>query len=139
MKLKFVLLPCFVLLSLVQLSCKNGGQNQAEATSTSLQNDLTGQYEGTLPCQDCDEISMALSLQDNQTFRLIKTFKGGSKDGEIETKMGRYSREEDASKIVLDIASKQAFLVDDNRLFLLNDAGRKIDDGSGALSLDKTR
>ena len=123
------------------LSCKEGSnkkvQQQKEKPSPKQAYDYTGKYEGTLPCKNCDGVSMSLTLKNNQKFRMVKSFIGGSRNGNIKTKTGNYSWSKTDSIITLEVASKQKFLIEQRHLMMLDDSNRKMKNGGNLLMLSK--
>lgn len=91
--------------------------------------DWAGDYEGKLPCADCEGIKTELELKADKTFELTETYLGGKSDGKpIETK-GSFSFDpKNSSIITLDTkGDKRKFFIGENTATALDLEGNKIE------------
>lgn len=117
--MKFIKLNLFVILLLatgVLTQCKDAKKN------------WTGEYQGTLPCADCQGINTKITLKKDETFRIEQHYLG-TKDTsktKIFTEMGKFKWNSTDSVISLQNKLKQKFKVGQGKLFWLNLEGDKI-------------
>lgn len=52
---------------------------------------LPASFVGRLPCVDCERVDYHLDLWPDQAFHLRRTWLGGSKDGRVQSDLGRWS------------------------------------------------
>lgn len=84
----------------------------ADSAETSL--DWNGDYEGVLPCADCEGIKTELELNSDKTYELTEEYLGKGKGQETKVK-GKFSFDsKEPSIIVLDQAA-------DNRRFFIGE------------------
>ena len=112
MKQNFKAIMVFAIALLTVTACTNNKNKSSEAvveTETvevvdthTAQNSLSwdGVYKGTLPCADCEGIQTELTLNTDETYKLVTTYLGKG-DGNTFTKEGKFSWV-DGFKIKLD-------------------------------------
>lgn len=85
-----------------------------------------GTYQGVIPCADCNGIRMELTLQDNDTYRLVETYVGKGDEKPVE-KTGTYTWSRPDSLITLSGLTDQPnrFLVSPGTLTQLDMDGTK--------------
>ncbi len=83
--------------------------------------DWRGEYQGVLPCADCDEIKTTIVLNPNQTFYSKQEYIKGSKS-EIFESNGNFSWDETGFIITIqgDERFRRSFKVVENAIIYLN-------------------
>ncbi|HSO85893.1 MAG TPA: copper resistance protein NlpE N-terminal domain-containing protein [Draconibacterium sp.] len=100
-------------------------QNDMTAGDNSMKSvDWPGIYQGTLPCADCEGIKNQLSINKDLTY-ILETQYVGKSDSVFQEK-GKFGWDKIGSKITLDNANNQVYLVGENRIFHLNNEGKRI-------------
>lgn len=92
--------------------------------------DWAGVYKGTLPCADCEGIEVEIRLNEDLTYERVMTYLG--KGDNRFSDNGRFEWDENGAKIKLvNTTSRDAadnwFQVGENRLFVLNTEGNRIE------------
>ncbi|XID74158.1 copper resistance protein NlpE [Alkanindiges sp. WGS2144] len=105
---------------------------QAQVDSTTLASDWSGEYEGTLPCADCEGIKTQLEFHPNQAYELKEEYKGKGKDNEFKVNGNFTVDSANPSMITLDQAGdNRKFRKEGNNLYALDSNGKKVE---GALA-----
>jgi heat shock protein HslJ len=111
-------------------SCKSSKKSTAkfeipvgDNSMTSL--DWDGTYQGILPCADCEGIKTQLVLKEDLSYNLITSYLG-KEENIFETK-GTFTWDKNGSNIMLDNSEKQVYKVGENKLFLLDKSGNRIE------------
>ena len=92
--------------------------------STTLQPLVLGNWQGTLPCADCEGITYSLTLQKDKTFQETSEYQGKNAAPLVER--GTWSINED-SVVQLTKPSGQSYLhVSKNNLMVLEHSGKRI-------------
>jgi heat shock protein HslJ len=86
--------------------------------------DWAGTYQGILPCADCEGIKTQIVLSKDLSYVLETQYLG--KDEKVFQTKGLFKWDEKGSRITLDDAGKQIYLVGENRLFHLDKDGNRI-------------
>lgn len=88
--------------------------------------DYEGTYIGTLPCADCSGIRTEIMLHGN-SYKMIVAYKGvdDETNNTFETS-GTFKWDENGSIITLGDDKSQQYLVGENRLFALDQNGKRI-------------
>lgn len=87
--------------------------------------DWAGNYNGTLPCADCEGIETVLTLKEDGTFELSQKYLG--KEEVATTETGTFDWAEDGGHILLKISGEtRKFLVGENQIFWLDNDGNRI-------------
>lgn len=105
-------------------------QHQAHDMTHTAENSLdwSGDYQGKLPCADCEGIQTELQLNDDKTYVLKETYLGKGDGKPFETKGSFTFDSKNPSMIVLDQKSEQRkFFIGENTATALDLEGNKID------------
>lgn len=90
--------------------------------------DWAGVYTGVVPCADCEGIKTVLRIDTNKNYQLETSYIG--KEGNIETKSGKFSWDKSGGVITLNGLSKMVYptyyLVGENQLIQLDLKGKPI-------------
>lgn len=130
MRRTVLIIPLFI--TLIIFSCKSTPTNHTENTipdtahSSKNALDWTGNYEGTLPCADCEGILTTVTLNNNDSFKIGYNYLG--KDITTFTDQGMVIWNEDGNKITLKGNSEVSqYVVGENVLTKLDLNGNKIE------------
>lgn len=93
------------------------------SSETSL--DWAGIYRGTLPCADCEGIVTVVVLNKDHSFAFYTRYLGEQEIGD-EVK-GDFVWSEDGNQVILNMRNPNRFQVGENRLFVLDMDGNRID------------
>jgi uncharacterized lipoprotein NlpE involved in copper resistance len=129
-----------LLLSTAIYGCTNSNKptdatnKETSAATSNVMTDVTGTYEGTTPCADCEGIAVTLTLNKDQTYNLSNKYLGQAGSKPFEGK-GKWNLDE-ATKIVTlegitDGPSK--FMSEAGNLIQLDMEGQKIEGESAKL------
>ncbi len=124
-----------ILLCLFIFSCDTQPQQDEKQTqetqvidhSTSENSlDYTGDYEGNLPCADCEKLRVKLALYEDKTFTKSAVYVGRS--NEVLVEKGTYLWNATGTSIYLtnEEGEKQGYVVQENRIVMLDQAGNVI-------------
>jgi copper homeostasis protein (lipoprotein) len=111
------------------VSCKSNKKAQTSEVKPTADNSMTsidwaGNYQGILPCADCEGIKTQIVLNKDLSYVLETQYLG--KDEKIFQAKGTFKWNEEGSKITLDNTEKQIYQVGENRLFHLDKDGNRI-------------
>lgn len=121
-----------VLISGILLSCNTKKETQEEEKTESYPDDTSkssldwaGEYEGILPCADCEGIKSVLYLNSDETFKLEEEYLGRDLKS---TNEGVITWSNDGSSIALNIKDEgeRKYKVGENILFSLDQEGNEI-------------
>ncbi|NLO71498.1 MAG: copper resistance protein NlpE [Porphyromonadaceae bacterium] len=88
--------------------------------------DWAGEYKGIVPCEDCDGVETALILNEDLTFTQSLTYigKGGPYDSN-----GSFTWDDMGNVVSLEFedGSIAKYFVGENKLFLLDDYGNRLE------------
>lgn len=95
------------------------------SAKTSL--DWNGTYQGVVPCADCEGIDTTLTLNQDNTYVLSKTYLG--KDGEAFKEEGSFSWDQTGGVVILEglTDSPNQFFVAENQVIMQDMNGETID------------
>lgn len=89
--------------------------------------DWAGDYQGILPCADCEGIKTLLVLNADSTYHLTETYLGKGDNNPFNSK-GQFSFDNSGSVITLDKNGDQRkYFIAENRLYALDQDGKKIE------------
>jgi uncharacterized lipoprotein NlpE involved in copper resistance len=89
--------------------------------------DWAGDYQGTLPCADCEGIKTQLILNADSTYSMTETYLGKGNDNPFKS-TGNFSFGHTGSIITLDQHGDQRkYFVAENQLYALDQEGKKIE------------
>ncbi|WP_298650999.1 copper resistance protein NlpE N-terminal domain-containing protein [uncultured Proteiniphilum sp.] len=135
---KSILLLCIVVAALS--ACNTGKRSSnAQTDGTEVADpahnsrnslDWAGVYKGTLPCADCEGIEVEIRLNDDLSYEKVMIYMG--KGDNRFSDNGRFEWDEIGSRIKLTSATSPKaannwFLVGENRLFVLDTEGNRIE------------
>jgi copper homeostasis protein (lipoprotein) len=111
------------------LSCKSTKKTQTNETKITADNSMTsidwaGNYQGILPCADCEGIKTQILLNKDLSYVLETQYLG--KDEKTFQAKGTFKWDENGSKITLENSEKQTYQVGENQLFHLDKNGNRI-------------
>jgi len=90
--------------------------------------DWSGVYRGVLPCADCEGIRMEIRLKENLTYEMTTQYLG--KGEQVFRNSGPFEWNAAGSRIMLkdikESAGHRLFQVGENRLFMLDRDGNRI-------------
>lgn len=87
--------------------------------------DYWGHYKGTIPCADCEGIKIAITLSKGDLFEIERQYLGKSET--IFSERGSFEWDDTGNIIILKgISPPNKYFVSENRLFHLDEEGRKI-------------
>lgn len=89
--------------------------------------DWNGTYQGVVPCADCEGIETSLTLNEDNTYILTKTYLG--KDGEAFKEEGSFSWDQTGGVVILEglTDTPNQFFVAENQIIMLDMNGERID------------
>jgi len=88
--------------------------------------DWAGDYQGTLPCADCEGIKTLLVLNADSTYHLTETYLGKGDHNPFKS-AGKFSFDNTDSVITLDKNGDQRkYFIAENQLYALDQEGKKI-------------
>ncbi|OOE92272.1 hypothetical protein BZG76_06895 [Salinivibrio sp. AR647] len=89
--------------------------------------DWNGTYQGVIPCADCEGIDTTLTLNQDNTYVLSKTYLG--KQGEAFKEEGSFSWDQTGSVVILEglTDSPNHFFVAENQVIMQDMNGETID------------
>lgn len=124
MKKLILVLACS---ALFMVSCKKETENKTNEetmnTTETVANTWEGEYEGTLPCADCEGIKVSLELAADYTFERETVYLGKESD-EFDAE-GSYSIENGVLTLVDTEGEKEMYELGENKLTLLDAEGNK--------------
>lgn len=126
--MKTSVLSCLALSALViSLSCKTASKAPAMPTGDNSMTsvDWNGSYYATMPCADCEGIETTLTLNKDNTYRLVRYYRGKA-DARPDVSIGTFSWNKEGSKVTLSNQSPAEFQVGENQLFALDMSGNRI-------------
>lgn len=89
--------------------------------------DYLGTYKGVLPCADCPGIETVITLNEEETYQLKRTYleKG---EGNVYDEMGSYTWKEDGNTLEFEDTDSHLtyYFVSENKLIALDQEGNKI-------------
>lgn len=89
--------------------------------------DWAGTYMGTIPCADCEGISVQITLNSDETYQLSYSYLGKA-DDTPETASGKFTWDEAGGAITLDVKDCPPYYkVGENKLIQLDMSGNPID------------
>jgi copper homeostasis protein (lipoprotein) len=102
------------------LSCKSTKKAQTTETKITADNSMTsidwaGNYQGILPCADCEGIKTQILLNKDLSYVLETQYLG--KDEKTFQAKGTFKWDENGSKITLENSEKQTYQVGENQAF----------------------
>ena len=105
----------------------NKSEEQPDMHTSQIALDWNGVYTGTLPCADCEGILKEIQLYEDQNYAYRSVYLGKSK--EIISSFGSFEWNEDGNTISLldDNNRKTYYHVGENKLFLLDEEGNRIE------------
>ncbi|MFD2600115.1 copper resistance protein NlpE [Sphingobacterium corticis] len=131
-----IYISIFISLCLVMKSCINNKANadvDASGDRSRHAYNLTGRYEGDLPCADCSAISTTLVLNKDRTYSLHYRYVG--KSDELFQKSGNWSVNSD---VLLLESEDYNYKIEGNRLSQLDLSGKEMKGNlAGKYILDK--
>jgi|SRR5690554_1891144 len=87
--------------------------------------DWQGEYSGVVPCDDCPGIELTLRLDDDLSYQIKRLYIGENNISFVEE--GDFRWLANGSRIVLmDSPTPNTYLVQENRLVVLNSEGNRI-------------
>ncbi len=109
-------------------SCKSSKKAQTNEVKSTADNSMTsvdwpGNYQGILPCADCEGIKTQIVLHKDLSYILETQYLG--KDDKVFQTKGTFKWNDAGSKITLD-NSEQMYQVCENRIFQLDKDGNRI-------------
>jgi uncharacterized lipoprotein NlpE involved in copper resistance len=110
------------------LACKTSSTNQTtkpmgDNSMTSV--DWNGTYFGTLPCADCEGIETTLTLNKDNTYKLVRNYQGKA-DARPAVSTGTFSWNKEGSKVTLSNEKPSDYQVGENQVFALDMEGKRI-------------
>ncbi|OOF18701.1 hypothetical protein BZJ17_15985 [Salinivibrio sp. IB574] len=89
--------------------------------------DWNGTYQGVVPCADCEGIETSLTLNDDNTYVLTKTYLG--KEGEALKEEGTFTWGDMGTIVTLQglTDTPNQFFVAENQIIMLDMNGERID------------
>lgn len=113
----------FCLCSSAVFAQQSIGSDPAHNSANSL--DWQGEYSGVVPCADCPGIELTLRLDDDLSYEVKRLYIGEHNISFAEE--GRFRWLANGSRIVLmDSPAPNTYLVQENRLVMLNSDGNRI-------------
>ncbi len=105
------------------------GQSEAfkQAHQSNMALDWDGTYTGKLPCADCEGIIYTLTLDNNDSYTLVRHYEG-AKNSQDDILKGKILWNDNGSIITLQGMDNEPnqFFVGENTLFKLNGDGERI-------------
>ena len=86
--------------------------------------DWNGNYQGIIPCADCEGIKTQLTLNNDLTYILQTQYLG--KEDSVFQATGKFSWNDKGNSVTLDNENKQKYFVGENQVLHLNNNGNKI-------------
>lgn len=86
--------------------------------------DWAGTYQGMLPCADCEGISTTVVLSGDGSYQLSQVYIGKS-DQQFNSS-GKFNWNEAGNTVLLEADQPVQFFVGENRLFMLDQQGKRI-------------
>ena len=133
-KIIYSIVLVFLFVSCIKTNDKSNDSNEQDSISAQNENDSLpaekteastwiGNYEGVLPCEDCDGIQTLLTLNDDKTFFLKMEYLG---KGEPVVDKGGFEWNEDKTIVTLYLQDNQTqqYLVGDGTLTVLDSQGK---------------
>lgn len=87
--------------------------------------DWAGTYQGMLPCADCEGISTTVVLSGDGSYQLSRVYIGKS-DQQFNSS-GKFNWNEAGNTVLLEAEQPVQFFVGENRLFMLDQQGKRIE------------
>ncbi|MFY0252841.1 copper resistance protein NlpE N-terminal domain-containing protein [Chitinophaga sp. 30R24] len=123
---KSTLLP---LLMIAMAACNHRSNSLANDNSNNTGHSatqLTGTYQGTLPCADCPGMDYQVSLYDDHTFSELVAYQGRGQD--IATvASGTWQQTSDSTVMLKKKTDSSSFLASEGKLLLLDPNGKRIE------------
>lgn len=99
-------------------------QNIIDHHTSEMSVDWVGEYEGILPCDDCDGIETVIVLRENHTYVAQYRHLGKPGDNKEWGEEGAFTWNDAGSNVTLVSADETIqFKVGENQLFLITDEG----------------